>query len=542
MLKKMFLSLSVGLAVAGASVSPAMAQSVEEVRPERVSVLSQEDGIGTDANKVAQAAPELEGAFSFQPLSQTEAASADASQDPSTEPSGTVEAAETTSDESSDFAGAVSAEADMGLVPRNNIVSASGLKRMSKAPPGAVRRPVAVMAGATSIPRPSAEGLTPREAQRLKSFDDFWLRNENKTDAGTLRTQEKEPETPAAVEEQEEIEETPSVPENEVDMEANTQQEKNPSASIEENSEAAEVEQQTEEITEEETVSPSDTEQTDVEIEETEEEKPSTSPETSNEEGALENQEPAPPEIEVLEDEIGEDDPLESIEEAEETGETPPELSISGGFTGIGGETNLEAAVGFVENDFAFEATSQTPVGGGETALGLEATLPLSDTTSLRVAAGDVSSETDTSLEAELSVQALQNLDVSVGLSDENRTSSPQINAGAVFTVLEGLELALGIDDIATEKVVDFETKFVRDKYELLARANNITGAPTFDIEASVQLNPIVTVGASIENLVEPIVDSSLEIKLDSYTLDFGVNDAFRDSSFDVQLRRTFDF
>ena len=532
MLKKLFLGVSLGIAMVGAS--PAIAETkFEEARPERVSVLSQEDEVSADADQAATAAPELEGAFSFQPLSKTEAASADASEEPSIASSDVVEAADADVSNtaaqaandsfgaSSDVTEAVSADADKGTVPQNAIVSASGLKRGSRAPLNAVRRPVAVIAGAKSIPRPSAEGLTPREVERLRSFDDFWLRDKEK-DAGASTPQEKEPETPANVESQEE---TP-----EVDAESTLQQEDTTSPASTETSEPAEVEQREEET------------ETDVEIKMQEETTPSTST-SSNEEGALEMQEEtAPSDVEVLEDESG-NDPLESIEEAEEGEEKPPELSVSGGFTGIGGEPQLEAAVGFVQGDFAFEATSQTPVGGGETAFGLEATLPLSEKTSLGLAAGDVfSEEGNTSLEATLSVQALPNLNVEVGILDESRTSSPQINAGAVLTISEGLELALSIDDIATEKVVDFETKFVRDRYELLARANNITGAPTFDIEASVKLTPIVTWGASLENIIEPVVGSSLEIKLDSYTLDFGVNDAFGDSNYDVQLKRTFRF
>ena len=492
MMKSFLLGLGLGVVAVGASISPTAAEATE-VRAESISVVRE-----VTAGTSAPTAPVLEGAFSFQTLNQVEAASADASEEPSAAQS-VVEVAEADVSEKTlssnaplGVVGAVSTDTDIGTSPRNNIVPASGLKRG-----GSERRPVVVLADATTIPRPSAEGLTPREAERLESFDKIWKRLKRQQiegleqTSGTTKTpqvtEEKRPETP-----------TPE----------------------------AEEEAKQEEATS------------------------STSTENSNEADVLETQEePASvsPEGVTVQDEI-ESSPLdeEIVEPTVDTGEieaTKPETAVTLGTTGIGGEeAAFEAALGFTQGTFGVTATSFSPLNEeGLTVVNLESTFSVSENTSLRLAANDALSD-ETSFDVGTEAQVLPDLTLGATFED---LDDVKVNLETAWQASETVLVALEVDGVTAGKVVNFETTYTHpdETFAVSARANDALrpAKRTFDLEATYKVNAWTSSSLSVEAIPDPAVEVGAEFQLNrNSSLGLSAEDIFGNQTYGAELQLKF--
>ena len=216
--------LSLGLGLLAVAPSPAVAKNAASRSKHdapNVEVLSQRGIAIREAGRSDQ--PQLEGdIFSFQTLRPTEAVSVYANEQTEEAP---------TTPLSSSFE-AISADVDTQL-PRNEIVSTSGLKRVKAS---------SELADARTIPRTHKPPASLREAERLEQFDQIWGRFKRQQiheleqlsdEADSLKA------TPQA---------EPEIPEPEVDLEP--KQQETPSTSTEEPPENVEAEQAEEAKTE----------------------------------------------------------------------------------------------------------------------------------------------------------------------------------------------------------------------------------------------------------------------------------------------------
>ncbi len=236
------------------------------------------------------------------------------------------------------------------------------------------------------------------------------------------------------------------------------------------------------------------------------------------------------------------DEPLESVEEVEEGG--PPEISTSLGFTGVGDEEEtptFDVGVGFVQDDFGVETIIKTPVGGGETAVDAEVTLPFSEITSVSLKAEDLLSEGST-ITASADIQVLPNLIVSPGI-EKSSDEALKTNLSAALQATENLALAFDIENVAAEPVFNIESNLVLGEHEVVARIKDVSkAARTFDLEGSIQVVEWARARVKFESIFSsPVVGLGADLQLTRSTeLNVGVNDAFGSQTYDAKIKYTF--
>ena len=542
------LGFALSLVFTGAAVSPAKAFE-KEVRSEPTSTVLIESAASADAGKkqeevAATSAPQPGGAFSFIPLnSNVEVVSVDASEEEVITPQIAQIGDEREAAPSSTETEAVSSEA------ANNVI-AFPRKRYAKAPSGAEL----VLAG-----HPAKKAAhDPRSGRLVKDasiFNGYWerLRRQRVADQEKRALEKPEENVPSLPSTSVEVKpaskaEAPTAHPNSPPNQAETDSANFERDVLRENKLSIEREGEALENTEEPT-SPGLSVELREEVVEIEE--PTSSPAQESEpprsvqeepDSNLENTLPA--------DESDIDtDPLESIQEAETEEDAPQEVFASLGFSKIGSDnaadsTTFDVGIGYSQNDFGVETILKTPVSGGETAVDVELTAPLSERTSVSLKAEDLLSQGSTTLEARANIQALPNLILSPGFKKES-AAPLRYNLGAALQIEKNLGLALEVGDLAATPVFDFEATFVQDQYEVVARANDLFAAETrtFNLETAIQIAKWAKVNVKLESIFEhPVLGTGLELQVESSTrLKLSINDTFGSQTYNFNIRHMFD-